>query len=159
MCLTWPLSLSGFFLKYNSPFPLSPPPPPTHTHFHTHIHTPAHTGSVMATKLDNYISFHESLLGFYESFVVVYRVPVFSLLWPLLRQLEPQVTSVAMCKSSSYPILYNYSRKIYRPLHKFPHWGGKFLYYHHRPYKVYLLCSFKLPSKVSSQTALLSLRE
>ena len=50
-------------------------------------------GSVLASKLENYISFHESLLGFYETFVVVYRVPVFSLLWSLLRQLEPQVRS------------------------------------------------------------------
>ena len=76
-----------------------PPPPPLSLSLSLslslkpeHQHTSFPSGSTASNKLDNYLSFHESLLGFYETFVMVYRVPVFSLLWPLLRQLEPQVS-------------------------------------------------------------------
>ena len=72
------------------------------------------TGSVNATKLDNYISFHENLLGFYESFVVVYRIPIFSLLWPLLRQLQPQVCTIRVWQfmHEIYYFYVNYSSLV-----------------------------------------------
>lgn len=44
------------------------------------------------SPLESFISFHENLLLFFETFLAVYRVPLFSLLYPVLWKLEPVVS-------------------------------------------------------------------
>ena len=44
------------------------------------------------SPLESFISFHEHLLSFFESFLMVYHVPLFSLVYPVLWKLEPMVS-------------------------------------------------------------------
>ena len=48
--------------------------------------------SAAQQNYDSYITFYNALLTHvYESLLSVHRIPLFSFLWPLLRQLEAQV--------------------------------------------------------------------
>ena len=44
------------------------------------------------SPLESFISFHDNLLVFFESFLMVYRVPLFPLLFPIVWKLDPVVS-------------------------------------------------------------------
>ena len=53
------------------------------------LHSDLYSGQ---QSYDSYITFYNALLTHvYESLLSVHRIPLFSFLWPLLRQLEAQV--------------------------------------------------------------------